>query len=100
VVAVKTWPKVRDDHPLALFFRKFWGKSMEDEEAEWQKAEAKDQDGHEAMEEEEDNGEATDKKDDEAILEDEGEVDEEAIDMDKGEGEDEEDKERCGQRRG
>ena len=93
VVVVKTWLKVRDDHPLALFFTKFWGKSMEAEEGEWQKAEA---DGHEAMAEEEDNGEATYKKDDEAILEGEdetlGEMDEEAIDVDKDEGEDEGDK--------
>lgn len=37
VVRVQTWLKIDDDVPLAMFHEKFWGKSMEDEEAEWRR---------------------------------------------------------------
>ena len=60
VVRVCTWPKVDDQYPIALFHKKFWGKSMEDEEAEWRKTQTQTQiggqDRHEAMEEDEDQG--------------------------------------------
>ena len=38
VVRKKTWEA--DDGTLALFHKKFWGKSMKDEELEWRKSES------------------------------------------------------------
>jgi hypothetical protein len=38
VVRVQTYPKVYDNAPPTLFYGKFLGKSMEDEEAEWRNA--------------------------------------------------------------
>jgi len=32
------WPKLNDVEPIAQFHRKFWGKSMVDEEQEWRNA--------------------------------------------------------------
>jgi hypothetical protein len=74
VVRIETWPKVHGGHPLALFHMKFWGKSMADEEAEWQKKRTHigghpddgDEDGNEAM------GEGEGKDDGKAVDEDEG----------------------------
>ena len=37
VVRNPTW-KADDETPLALFHKKFWGKSMKDEESEWRKS--------------------------------------------------------------
>ena len=94
-VTFRTWQKVPDGHLLALFHRRFWGKSMEDEEEEWQKAQpqiegqpedededryegegrAIDEDDNEAMEVQEcegkGKGRAIDEDDNEAMEEDE-----------------------------
>ena len=43
VVSNQTW-KADDGTPLALFHKKFWGKSMKDEESEWRKSQLIDQD--------------------------------------------------------
>jgi hypothetical protein len=40
VVSNQTW-KADDKTPLALFHKKFWGKSMKDEESEWHKSQIK-----------------------------------------------------------
>jgi hypothetical protein len=37
-VKFRKWQKLADECPLALFHARFWGKSMEDEEEEWRKA--------------------------------------------------------------
>jgi hypothetical protein len=84
-VTFRTWRKVPDEHLLALFHRKFWGKSMEDEEEEWQKAqpqiegqpEDEDEDRYEGKgrvideDEGKGNGRAIDEDDNEAMEEDE-----------------------------
>jgi hypothetical protein len=38
VVCNKTWKADDDKTPLALFHKKFWGKSMKDEESEWRES--------------------------------------------------------------
>jgi hypothetical protein len=91
VVRVQTYLKIDDDTPLARFYRKFWGKSMEDEEAEWQKGqtqiggqpEDEDQDGYEAMVQDQDQGKrkATDKCGDDVMNEGEGEATDEDDDI-------------------
>jgi hypothetical protein len=70
VVRVQTWLKTDDENPLALFHKKFWGKSMKDEESEWCDTQpvsggslgVADQDGDERMDLDE--GERMDEDDD------------------------------------
>src|SRR6202042_1636592 len=72
VVRVKSrkWQKL-DDEPLALFHARFWGKSMEDEEKEWRKAqpqiEGQPEDEDEGMYEGKGKGRAVDEDGDEAM---------------------------------
>jgi hypothetical protein len=54
VVSNLTW-KADDGTPLALFHKKFWGKSMKDEESEWRKSQIRiDQDEDEITDEDDD----------------------------------------------
>jgi hypothetical protein len=103
-VESRKWEKLADDYPLAVFHRRFWGKSMKDEEEEWQKTQpqtesqskdededryegkAIDDDDNETMEVEEYEGKGKDK----AIDEDEGEVEEDQLE-DEATDEDEDD---------
>jgi hypothetical protein len=41
VVRNRTWKADDDETPLALFHKKFWGKSMKDEESEWHRSQIK-----------------------------------------------------------
>jgi hypothetical protein len=56
VVSTQTW-KADDKTPLALFHKKFWGKSMKDEESEWRNTQpgVADQDGDGRMDQDQDN---------------------------------------------
>ncbi|KIM86220.1 hypothetical protein PILCRDRAFT_816150 [Piloderma croceum F 1598] len=42
-VEFRTWRKIANGNLLALFHRRFWGKSMEEEEGEWQKTQTQTQ---------------------------------------------------------
>ena len=67
-VKFRKWQKLVDRHPLALFHARFWGKSMEDEEEEWRKAQPQ----IEGQPEDEDEGRYEDKGKGRAIDEDAG----------------------------
>lgn len=65
VVGTQTW-KADDNTPVAQFHKKFWGKSMKDEESEWrdtQKDEWCDTREDERMDQDQDQDEATDMDD-------------------------------------
>ena len=90
-VKFRKWQKLDDEYPLALFHVRFWGKSMEDEEEEWRKAqpqiEGQPEDEDEGRYEGKGKGRAIDEDEDKAMeVEYEGKGKGRAIDQDEGKG--------------
>ena len=84
-VESRKWEKLADDYPLAVFHRRFWGKSMKDEE-EWQKTQSQTESQSKDEDEDRYEGKAIDDDDNETMEEYEGKGKDNSIDEDEGKG--------------